>query len=258
MKRFLNIFFLLLIPGLSVINCYGEFTDYAFYTKLGSGISCSQTAQIVAPYPPWNPALQGYDAKLGNSPIVSFSLGCELGHTVDLQVSIDKRANFKYLKYQTPTTGGDSYTRQFGLNISSVMFTANLLGQKCPYVSKEIGCGKLYPMIGVGLGASHLLISSFRTVGLPPTGDSTPYASFSSENQYTPRKSFTYTLQAGLEYNYHDCWAVGTGYRWFNAGHFAGPRYFRVANGAAVDVGSDTWDIRFRSNEWFIEFKIFI
>ena len=84
------------------------------------------------------------------------------------------------------------------------------------------------------------------------------YASFSSENQYTLRRNFTYTLLAGLEYSYDDAWALSTGYRWFNAGHFKGPRYQRVASGSAVDVGCNAWNMRFRANEWFIEFKIFI
>jgi opacity protein-like surface antigen len=72
------------------------------------------------------------------------------------------------------------------------------------------------------------------------------------------RKNFTYTLLVGLEYSYNNSWAIGTGYRWLNAGHFKGPRYQRVASGSAVDVDSDKWTMRFRTNEWFIEFKIFI
>jgi len=39
-----------------------------------------------------------------------------------------------------------------------------------------------------------------------------------------------------FEYNYNDCWALATGYRRFDAGKFNGPRFQRVATGAAVDV----------------------
>ena len=258
MKRFLATLSLLAITVSGTATCCCQPQDYSFYIKVGSGVSCSEWANVVAPYPPWNPALQGYDSKLGNCPIANLSIGCELLHIVDLEFNISNRSTFKYRKFQTPTAGGGSYTRTFDLDVTSILFSAKLLGRGIPYFNWDIGCGKIYPMIGVGLGVSNLLITNYRTIGLPPTGDSAPYASFSAENQYTLRKNFTYTFLAGFEYSYNADWAIGTGYRWFNAGHFKGPRYQRVASGAAVDVACDAWKMRFRSNEWFIEFKIFI
>ena len=258
MKPFLAALPLLAMTISATAKCCNEPKDYSFYIKVGSGISFSESAHIVAPSPPWNPAIQGYNSTLGNCPIVSFSVGCELFHVVDLETNISNRSTFKYRKFQTPTTGGDSYTREFDLNVTPILFSANLLGQRIPYFNWSFGCGKIYPMIGAGLGVSNLLITNFRTTGLPSTGDSSPYASFSAENQYTLRKNFTYTLLAGLEYSYKNCWTIGTGYQWFNAGHFKGPRYQRVTSGSAVDVGSDKWQMQFRANEWFIAFKIFI
>lgn len=232
--------------------------DYSFYIKVDSGISFSESAHICAPNPPWNPALQGYNATLGKAPIAGFSIGCEFAHSVDLEVGISNRSIFKYRKCQTPITGGESYARKFDLDVTSILFGANLLGQSIRCLSRNFRCGTIYPLIGVGLGASNLLITNYRTTGLPPTGDSSPYASFSAENQYTLRRNFTYTIFAGFEYNRNDRWAIATGYRWFDAGHFKGPRYQRVASGSAVDVACDTWKMRFRANEWFVEFKIFI
>lgn len=239
-------------------KCYCQPKDYSFYIKIGSGISCSESAKVVAPSPPWNPAIQGYDSNLGNCAIAAFSVGCEVVNIIDLELNISNRSTFKYRKFQTPITGGASYTREFDLNVTPILFSANLLGRGVPYFHWDIGCGKIYPMVGAGLGISNLLITNYRTTGLPATGDSAPYPSFSSENQYTLRKNFTYTILAGIEYSYTDYWAIATGYRWFNAGHFNGPGYQRVASGSAVDVTGDEWEIRFRSNEWFIEFKIFI
>lgn len=258
MKRFLAIFSLLVLTVAGAIQCCDKPQDYSFYIKVDSGISFSQSANICAPYPPWNPAIQGYNSKLGHCPIAGLSIGCEFLRVLDLELNISNRSIFKYRKFQTPTTGGASYTREFDLNVTSILFSANLLGKGISHLNWDLGCGKLYPMIGAGVGGSDLLITNYRTTGLPPTGDSSPYASFSAENQYTLRRNFTYTLLAGCEYNYKDCWAIGTGYRWFNAGNFKGPRYQRVASGSAVDVACDAWDMRFRSNEWFIEFKIFV
>lgn len=261
MKHFVRIFFLFAFSITSTIlgcNIESESKKYAFYLKVGTGVSASQSANIVAVYPPWNPADQGYNASLGSCPIASLSVGCELKDILDLEANLSNRAIFKYRKLQTPTAGGDSYTREFDLNITSIMFSANLLGKGFNKLNWDFACGKFYPIIGVGVGTSYLLITNFRTTGLPATGDSAPYLSFSAENQYTLRKNFTYTVLAGLEYSYQDDWAINTGYRWFNAGHFQGPQYLRTNTGAAVDVGSNQWDMRFRANEWFVEFKIYI
>lgn len=258
MKRFLATLSLLAVTVSGTANCCCEPQCNFFYIKVGSGISFSESANVVAPSPPWNPAVQGYNSKLGNRPIASLSIGCELWHLVDLEANISNRSTFKYRKFQTPKSGGGSYTRKFDLSVTPILFSANVLGRCLPYFNWDICCGTIYPIIGAGVGVSYLQITNYRTTGLPPTGDSSPYASFSAENQYTLRKKFTYTLLAGIEYSYNDCFAIGTGYRWLNAGHFKGPRYQRVASGSAVDVAGDAWKMRFRANEWFIEFKIFI
>lgn len=259
MNLFFTSFFLLLVTVSSIAqSCYGS-ENYAFYIKVGSGISSSQSADVAAPSTLWNPAAQGYDATLGNCPIAGLSIGCEIFDVMDLEVSISNRSIFEYRKFQTPMSGNESYTREFDLNVTPIIFSANLLGRGIPHLNCDVGSsGKIYPMLGAGLGVSNLLITNFRTTGLPLTGDSSPYESFSSENQYTLRKNFTYTILAGIEYSHNDRWAIGTGYRWLNAGNFKGPQYLRSVSGAAVDIGTNQWDMRFRANEWFIEFKIFI
>lgn len=235
-----------------------ETDDYSFYLKLGSGVSFSESANVSAPPTTWSPAIQGYNSKLGNRAIGEFGVGCEFMRLVDLEVNVSARSTFKYRKFQTPVDGGDSYTREFDLNVIPVLFSVNLLGRDLPCVTWDFCGGTVYPVAGAGIGVSNLLITNFRTTGLPPSGDSSPFDSFSAENEYTHRSNFTYTLLLGFEYNYNDCWAISTGYRWFDAGSFKGPRFQRVANGAAVDVAGEEWKMRFRSNEWFVEFKLFL
>lgn len=258
MKRLLTICSLLaILVSIPVYGCC-QYDDYCFYIKVCSGVSCSQAANISAPNPPWNPAIQGYNARLGNSPIAGVSIGYELKHALDLEFNLSNRSTFKYRKCQTPAPGSASYTRKFDLNITSILFSVYLLGRGLCDLHWDVCCGKIYPIVGAGLGVSNLLITNYRTTGLAPTGGSTPYASFSAENQYTLRKHVTYTVFLGIEYNRCDRWAMGTGYRWFDAGHFKGPRYQRVANGSAVDVACDAWKIAFKAHEWFVEFKIYI
>lgn len=259
MKHILGLFFLLTttLSDTLAATCCCQPQDYAFYIQVGSGLSCSQSSHIVAPLPTWNRSHQGYHASLGNQAIAAFSVGCELMRLVDLEVEISTRSTFKYRKFQTSVDSGQSYKREFDLDVTPILFSINLLGRNISCLNWDVACGRLYPMIGVGVGTSHLLITNFRTTGLPPTGDSAPYASFSAENTYTLRKHFTYTALAGFEYNYHDSWAISTGYRWLDAGKFKGPRFQRVATGAAVDIGGKEWKMRFRANEWFIALKIF-
>ena len=257
MKRILAVFCLTAIIVSGTIGACCQPRDYSFYIKVDSGVSFAENAHVNAPNPPWNPAIQGYNAKLGHCPIIGFSVGYEFSYLVDLELNVSNRSLFKYRKCQTPCTGGASYTRKFDLDITSVLMCANIIGRST-CLHWDVGCGKIYPIIGAGVGRSRLLITNYRTTGLPPTGDSTPFESFSAENQYTHRRNFTYTILAGFEYTRDDCWTIGTGYRFFNAGHFKGPRYQRVADGSAVDVACDAWKMRFRANEWFVEFKIFI
>lgn len=261
MNRILTSLSLLAISISGIIHaecCYPPLQDHPFYIKVGSGISFSESAHINAPSETWTPAIQGYNSKLGNRAIAGLSIGYELMRQIDLDLSISHRSTFKYRKFQTPVTGGNSYRREFDLDVTPLLFSVNLLGRDIPCLNWDIAGGCLYPIAGAGVGISNLSIRNYRTTGLPPSGDSSPYPSFSAENQYTNRKNFTYTALIGLEYSHNNRWAISTGYRWLDAGKFKGPRFQRVANGAAVDVRGQEWKMRFRSNEWFVEFKIFI
>ncbi len=258
MKLFFTTLSLLAIAFSSHAKCCCEPQDYSFYIKVGTGISFSESADIDAPTAAWSPALQGYDSNLGDCAIAGLSIGCEIFDIVNLEAGVSHRSTFEYRKFQTSEEGDGSYKREFDLRVTPILFSAYFLGRNVPCCNWDLFCGNIYPTIGVGVGVSYLEITNFRTTGLPPTGNSAPYNSFLAENQYTLRNNFTYTVQAGLEYRFCDSWALSTGYRWFDAGRFKGPRYLRVNPGAAVDVNGDEWKMHFRSNEWFVEFKLYI
>lgn len=258
MKRLFARYLLFVVSFMSAAHCLTHEDDYRFYVKLDSGISVAQLPNILAPVSAWNESLQGYNSPLGHTAIAGLSVGCEFFEVLDLEVSISNRSVFEYRAFQIPMTGAGSYTREFDLSVTPILFSANILGRGIPHLHWDFNESKIYPMIGCSVGMSNLLITNFRTTGLPATGDSYPYNSFSSENQYTLVKNFTYALRLGFEYSHTDRWAIGTGYRWLHAGNFAGPQYLRVADGAAVDIAPDQWQMRFQANEWFIEFKIFI
>lgn len=239
------------------VCCEGQ-NNSSFYLKVGSGISFSEPLNVRAPYPTWDRAIQGYHSKIGNRFIGDLGVGLEAFDLVDFEVSLSIRSTFKYRKFQTPASGGSSYTREFDLDVIPLLFSVNLLGKDIPYLNWECFSYKLYPVIGAGVGVSSLLITNFRTTGLAPTGSSSPFNSFSAENEYTRRNHFTYSALIGFEYSDCNKWALSTGYRFLDAGKFKGPRFFRVDTGGAVDVAKEGWKMHFRANEWFIELKIFL
>ena len=172
------------------------------------------------------------------------------------------RPNFHYSKFQTsvdtstPNFLGDK-TRKFDLDIASFFWSFYLSGHGVKYLNWKLAGPSclLYPLIGGGIGVNQFTITNFRSTGLAPVVDG---PSFGSENQYTTRYRFAYQVMGGLEFRYHDRWALSTGYRWFAGNSFKGPRYCRTATGAAFDVENDPWSIHFKANEVFIEFKLFI
>lgn len=234
------------------------------YLRLGTGVSFSEKAQIHAPSAIWDRAKQGYNSDLESAPIITAGLGCDIGKYFSTDITFAARLGYKYRKFQigipNPNVAGflGNKTRRFNLDVYTAMWNVYLNGRGCDYLSWNFNClpGSLYPVIGGGIGVSRLKIFNFRSTGIKPVDDDIP--AFASENQYTVRYHFTYQVMAGLEYNHCDRWALCIGYRWFDAGKFKGPRYFRNAQGLADDFGHHEWDIRLRANEFLIEAKFFL
>ncbi len=235
--------------------------EQAFYVKIGSGASFAQKAHVYAPPAVWDPALQGYNSGLGTAPIILGGLGWD-SPFVAADITAAYRPNFKYKKFQTPSTGGTpgqlgEKTRRFDLDISSIMLSTYFNGRGIRALNwKTGGYSSVYPFIGGGIGVSQLTVSNFRSTGLPSIVE--PLASFGSENQYNKSYSFTYQLMTGLEYRYRDVCALSVGYRWFSINKFNGPEYIRTSTGDAFDAKNNTWRINFSANEALIEFKVFL
>lgn len=238
----------------------------SFYLKYGSGASVSRKAHVKAPLAIWDEAVQGYNADLGARPIFNAGLGYEFGPIFSTDLLLSYRPHFTYKKFQTGIQNGvqgflGDKTRRFHLDVLSLMGTAYVSGHGFDCLNWSVGCdcGEFYPLLGVGAGVSRMQIFDFRSTGLPAV-DPDVYTSpgFGSENEYLVRYRFTYQVMAGLEYRFNDRWAISTGYRWFDAGRFKGPRYLREPSGIAFDVGGDEWRMNFSAHEWFIELKVLL
>jgi opacity protein-like surface antigen len=237
------------------------YKDRGFYIKIGSGASFATTAHVSASSATWDPALEGYNSKLGTVPIFLTGLGYDSPY-VSGDITASYRPDYSYSKFQTPTTNDTpgqlgEKTRRFDLDVTSLMFSLYLNGRGFDALNWGVGDGSVFPFLGAGVGVSQMKVYNFRSTGLPPLAGLEPLASFSSENEYSKDYRFTYQLMAGLEYRFKDVFSFSLGYRWFDPSRFDGPSYMRTDEGDAFQATSP-WKISFGANEVFLEFKVLL
>lgn len=242
-------------------NCY----QCQPYIKLCSGISFSQNLDVEAPLAFWDTAQEGYNARIGNRPIIGGGLGYEFSKCFSADLTFSFRPQYKYRKFQTPIPGTTNpsflgtKTREFDLDIATLMLSGYLSGRGFDFFCWDLGAipGTIYPIAGGGIGMSRILISNFHASGLPsanPIIDPTP--TFGSSSEYTVRYSFSYQLMGGFEYRYCDSWAISFGYRWFDLMKFKGPRFLRDPAGTALDISPNEMRLNFSAQEFFAEYKL--
>lgn len=234
-----------------------EFCGGKRYIKLSSGATFPLKPNICARAPTWDPAVQGYESDLGTVLNLGTALGYEVGKWGALEASLNYRGPFDYNKFQTVPASAKSdlgaKTRHFKMETLTTMGSVFLYGRE--YLNWNWNGADIYPVLGAGFGSSRIVIWDFRSTGLPPAIPNDPLLSFSSDNAYSVRWRFAYQISAGVEYRYCDQWALAVSYRWFDAGRFEGPQYFRDVSGTSFDVGRDTWKMNLRANEIVVDFK---
>lgn len=231
------------------------------YFKLSPGATFPLKTEVFAPVSVWDAAIQGYDSHLGTRPNMGAAVGCEMGRWGAVETSLTYRGQFKYKKFQTvpPDVHSDlpNKTRRFNMETLSLMGSVYFYGRGYEFFTCECSPGSIYPVIGAGFGISRIPIWDFRSTGLPSQPGNSPLLAFGSENAYSVRWHFAFQLSAGLEYRYCDLFAIGVSYRWYDAGRFSGPRYFRGPSGTTFDAGKDTWKMNLRANEVVVDIKFF-
>lgn len=250
------------IAALAILFAQSATAQPFAYLKISPGVTFPLQPNIVARPPTWDKTIEGYNSKLGIRPNIGIGAGYEVCSWGAVEANLTYRGPFSYNKFQTPAPTVTSntlpdHTRRFQMEALTLMGSFFFSGRDLPYLTWDCGSASIYPIVGVGLGTSRIPIWDFRTTGLPADPSDPGYKTFGSENAYSLRWKFTYQVSGGIEYRSCDNWAFGISYRWFDAGRFNGPRYFRTSTGATFDAGSALWKIRLRANELVFDLKTF-
>ncbi|STX50183.1 Opacity protein and related surface antigens [Legionella busanensis] len=231
-----------------------------WFLEFGSGVSWSNTSNIVTDPNHWNPSPDGYDSSLGTVPIYTAGIGYMINPLVSVDISYSFRGIYTYRKHQrfqssnNPNPFGDR-TRYFDLNSNSIMFNGTLYGQEwSDILAYEIGnFGLIQPVIGGGIGVSYNTISNFHTVLDTNSG-------VTSVMQDKTRASFAWQLNAGLEFK-KNRFSFDIGYRYFNAGTFVSNDNLitRLSASTGAPIMTETipnWSGSLSANELYLTVKV--
>lgn len=238
--------------------------DRPAFFKLVSGVAFSQNANISADPIFWDPAVEGYNSRLGTGGMIGAGFGYAFNNWFSGGVTLLHQTGFKYDKFQTAIPGAGTVgalpdkTRHFKLASTSVMFDGRLHGKGLGF-SHTLHAGRDYiaPFLGGGLGFTYHKMSNFYS-SLAPTALTTPSPSAASmAPDATTSTTFTYQLEAGVEYHYDNTWRMSAGYRWFDAGEFSGPKTIIIGTGLPgnplVGAIAPPWKGTLRAHQLFAE-----
>jgi opacity protein-like surface antigen len=233
----------------------------AYYLQAQGGMSYTRCTKISADQSFWDPAAEGYDAKLCKAPVVGIAFGYLVNNWLAVGVSVDHRSIFKYRKFQTtPSTAlttpnflGNK-TRLFDLDNSSFMvdFTINKLHDGCLY---DFDCDyfKIAPYLGFGLGLSKNTIYNFHSVQQDTlTADNFTTNIVHSIMSPVSQNKLGWKFQLGLDMSACGCFYVGIGYRFFDGGKFRTNNYIIDSGSSfAAPIKTPAWCGKLRAHEVF-------
>lgn len=228
--------------------------NYPFFLELWIGYSSSLQVNLEVDNSFWDRAIQGYNSKLGQTPVFEFGIGFHLRPWLHASISTAVRGTYHYAKYQNQVPGDPApyplgtKTRYFDLDNSNVMF--NLLVHSQNTLAFHLDNGMLVaPFLGVGIGIARNKIFNFHSV-LEATD---PESNMNIAAAVMPTKE-TYFLAAqsmtGILLRISERSRIDFGYRLYYGGKFESNNYF-------VDDDPDTvappWKGRLLSHELFFK-----
>jgi len=240
-------------------DCIQPCYDNGFSILLGSGASFSKQGHIKADPIFWDPAVQGYNAKLGKTELFSASLGYQFDELLNGTLEATHRPSYKYHKFQIPSTNNSpgqlgNKTRHFNLSNTTVMGNIILDGSAAGLYVEVTPCTVIQPILGAGLGASYNYLSNLHTVTFTTESGFNDVASIVNPRMTT---SFAWQVMAGLELMLDEKFGLNFGYRYFDGGRFSSNDYLTtIPTGFNNPISVPSWKGRLEAHEVFLNFKV--
>lgn len=238
--------------------CRDEFCCLSsdWYGIIGAGYAWSMNTGIENPDTSfWDPAIEGYNANLGNSPFITIGVGKTFCNMFCFDVGYSYYQTFHYQKFQTGTADtmgftGSSRTRFFDLDHMNVLANFSYYSTCFAY---DFCFARFTPFVGAGIGLGINRVSNFHTVGLTNNVGST-----TSIGRATTKTSFAWQATGGIEIR-PTCSAlsIDIGYHYYDGGRFEGPSLI-LSNTLGTAQNGSPWKGRLKANEVFLTLNFHI
>jgi hypothetical protein len=227
-----------------------------WFASIGTGYSWTEKPGIFNPDPTgWDPAVEGYDAKLGDRGFYTFAIGMKALEFIDIGFSYLNHELFNYQKFQTgEQTGQASFTglartRFFQLDNRAILVNG-FLHPATSFTSSGVN---IKPFVSGGLGYARNQVRNFYTVGLATVAGAS-IGSTSTIGAEANKNSFAWQGSAGLTFSpIQSHLDVNIGYRYFNGGKFNGPS--RIFTNAQGFVNTKNWSGQLKAGQIFFELQ---
>lgn len=228
------------------------------YLIAGVGGSFTRCADLCVDTKVWDPAVQGYDARLGKSELYTIGLGYQAHPALRGTFEASFRPSLRYCKYQTGINEGQpnflgNKTRHFNLSNASLMFNAYIDGAGLtPWLCLNFCRFSIQPFVGAGVGVSYNKVHNFHSVTTTPANSLE--LTVASAEVARKQRSFSWQAFAGVQAACSSCCSIDLGYRYFDGGKL------RTNNWAFALLPAQTtspWRGKIRAHEFIANFNLF-
>lgn len=228
----------------------------------GTGISFSEKTRLSVNTNFWDPANEGYNARLRESELYTAGLGYRFTPLLGGSLEVNHRPSYRYSKFQTPGLGATpgplgTKTRKFRLSNTNIMANVTLNGSGMGLFT-NLGSCKIQPFVGAGLGIAYNRVFDFHSVLATSAAGFNNVASIMNEKV---TKSLAWQLMLGAELALTQKFDLDIGYRYLDSGRFKSNNYITdIPGGAGGGVstrptGAPPWKGKLRAHEIFLNLK---
>jgi opacity protein-like surface antigen len=239
-----------------------------FYIRAEGGKSYAQKADINVDLTAFDPATEGYDAKLGSAAMFGAGVGYNITNWLSAGFSVAHRSKYEYKKHQTSTSTSTpsplfNKTRYFELDNTSFFFDMYLnRAGAASYWNWECRNINFAPFIGASIGLAQNNLYNFHSVldSTVAVGSFTTHPVQTIETSFT-KHAFAWQVSVGLDITLYEDVTLGIAYRFFDGGKFESNNYtvnevagFGSPTGTPIEVPA--WTGKLKAHEVIANFTI--